>query len=515
MENGDLLVGMEVMEDIEMGTGGMVESLTNQPTRGKRPTIQGGAHHGAKDGAAVHTNRQTNRQNRQNVSSEKFSLLQYNFFVMCLNLNALHPLLHLISAVTPKTYYPTYYEPPVPKPTPRPTPKPVQQIPTVQPTDGSNMRLIQVTMDGMLTAIELDVPAEGTQDLQTLAMVFEQTIGRFLGDEYRVDVYQIGESSVNTNRPRNEKGKDSKQNGKKKPDSSKKKDNNEKGPKKDDKNKPDSSKKKGNEKGSRKDDNTKADPSDNKNKSDSSKKKENEKRSNKDDNTKSDSSKKKDSEKRSNRDDNRKSEPSDESESDSSSKKRKQRKGAPRELQAGFGSDQGWAEWDTSSWEKNDVTTWGPGLTECPVDSTTVPVFFELKVIRPCFNCNDEKAFAKGAETFRETFAVLDEAVQSGDMSRSFCMNALRAGVVTTYPCEVSITCVMGISFYDQYLDEIMNSPPPTPLYTYEPSKFPFAFFCLFTAIIYSPISPFIQHLTRQENFPPLIRHNIQHNIPH
>ena len=81
MENGDLLVGMEVMEDIEMGTGGMVESLTNQPTRGKRPTIQGGVHHGDKDGVAVHTNRQTNRQN---VSSEKVSLLLYNFFVMCL-----------------------------------------------------------------------------------------------------------------------------------------------------------------------------------------------------------------------------------------------------------------------------------------------------------------------------------------------------------------------------------------------------------------------------------------------
>ena len=87
MENGDLLVGMEVME--EMGSGGMVESLTNQPTRGKRPTIQGGVRHGDKDGVAVHTNRQTNRQN---VSSEKFSLLLYNFFVMCLT--ALHPLLH-------------------------------------------------------------------------------------------------------------------------------------------------------------------------------------------------------------------------------------------------------------------------------------------------------------------------------------------------------------------------------------------------------------------------------------
>ena len=87
MENGDLLVGMEVMENIEMGSGGMVESLTNQPTRGKRPTIQGGVHHGGKDGAEVHTNRQTNRQN----VSEKFSLLLYNFFVMCLI--APHPLL--------------------------------------------------------------------------------------------------------------------------------------------------------------------------------------------------------------------------------------------------------------------------------------------------------------------------------------------------------------------------------------------------------------------------------------
>ena len=336
------------------------------------------------------------------------------------------------------------------------------------------MRLIQVTMDGMLTAINLDVPAEGSQDLQILAKVFQQTIRRFLGEEYRVNVYQIGGASINSNSLQNDKEKGSKQDGNKKPDPS------------DNKNKSDASKKKDNEKRSRKsrkDENVKSDPSDENNKSDSSKKKDNERRSEKDgnkksdpsENNKSDSSKKKDNEKRSRKDDNVKSDPSDENNTSDSSKKRKQRKGSPRDLQAGSGYEQGWAEWDTSLWEKNEVASWGPGLTECPVDDTLVPVFFELKVIRRCFNCDDEKAFAKGAETFRETFEVLDDAVQSGDMSRSFCMNALRAGVVTTYPCEVSITCVMGISFSDQFVDEIINSPPPTPSVsdTYEPSKFP------------------------------------------
>ena len=45
-------------------------------------------------------------------------------------------------------------------------------------------------MDGMLTVINLDVPTEGSEDMRTLADVFERTIRGILGEEYRVNVYQ-------------------------------------------------------------------------------------------------------------------------------------------------------------------------------------------------------------------------------------------------------------------------------------------------------------------------------------
>lgn len=233
-------------------------------------------------------------------------------------------------------------------------------------------------MDGMLTVINLDVPSEGSEDMRTLADVFERTIRGILGEEYQVNVYQIGGVSVNSNSIQND---------------------NENGSKKDQKNKSDSS------------------------------------------------------------------------------KKRKQRQRPRRNLQTGSGNEEDWVEWDTSLWEKNEETNWEPGLEDCPVDRTQIPVFFELKVVRSCFNCDEEKAFAKAAGTYRETFAVLDDAVKSGDMSRAFCINAVRAGVVPTFPCEVSITCVMGTSFFYQDVNEIIGpTSQPTPIDTYEPSKSPFSF---------------------------------------
>jgi len=54
-------------------------------------------------------------------------------------------------------------------------------------------------MDGMLTVINLDVPTEGSEDMRTLAGAFERTIRGILGEEYRVNVYQIGGVSVNSN----------------------------------------------------------------------------------------------------------------------------------------------------------------------------------------------------------------------------------------------------------------------------------------------------------------------------
>lgn len=238
-------------------------------------------------------------------------------------------------------------------------------------------------MDGMLTATDLDVPAEGSDDIKALAGAFEKTIRGFLGEKYHVVVYQIGATSVDSTSIQNENGRVSKQ----------------------------------------------------------------------DENNKSDSS-----------------------------KKRQQRKSPPRNLQTGNGYEQGWDEWDTNFWEKNEMVSWGPGLAECPVDGTQIPVFFVVKVIARCFNCDEEQAFSQGADIYRETFAVLDDAVQSNGMSRAFCMNALRTGAVTTYPCGVSITCVTGISFFVQFDDEIIDpsptpSPSAEPTYepTIEPSKSPFA----------------------------------------
>ncbi len=220
-------------------------------------------------------------------------------------------------------------------------------------------------MDGMLTATDLDIPAEGSDDIKALASAFEKTIRGFLGDKYQVVVYQIGAASVDSTRIQNGNGND---------------------------------------------------------------------------NEKKDESKKSDS-----------------------SKKRKQRKSPPRYLQAGNGFEEDWDEWDTNFWEKNEMVSWGPGLAECPVDGTQTPVFFVVKVLERCINCDEEQAFAQGADTYRETFAVLDDAVQSNGMSRAFCMNALRTGAVTTYPCGISITCVTGISFFVQFADEIIDSPPTPP----------------------------------------------------
>ncbi len=232
-------------------------------------------------------------------------------------------------------------------------------------------------MDGMLTATDLDIPAEGSDDIKALAGAFEKTIRGFLGEKYQVDVYQIGAASVDRTRIQNGNVKENE---------------NEK---KDEKSKPDSS------------------------------------------------------------------------------KKRKQRKSPPRDLQAGNGYEEGWDEWDTNFWEKNEMVSWGPGLAECPVDGTQIPVFFVVKVIERCINCNEEQAFTQGADTYRETFAVLDDAVKSNGMSRAFCMNALRTGAVTTYPCGISITCVTGISFFVQFVDEIIDtSPTPSPSAepTFEPT---------------------------------------------
>ena len=250
-------------------------------------------------------------------------------------------------------------------------------FPTPQPTDDSDVRMIQITMDGMLTAINLDVPIEGSQALETLADVFQRTIRGFLGEVYQVDVYKIGGVSVSSNNIQNDDGEGS---------------------------------------------------------------------------------------------------------SSDSSKKRKQRKGQHRNLQTG-----GWDEWDTSLWVTNEETSWEKGLTKCPLDDNQIPVLFELKVIRPCFNCDEEKANAKGAEIYLETFAVLDDAVKSGDMSKTFCTNALQVGVVTS-PCIVSITCVMGTSYDVRFVDEIVETSPPTPSpsdspsidVTYEPSKFLFSLICVF-----------------------------------
>lgn len=256
------------------------------------------------------------------------------------------------------------------------------EFPTPQPTDEFDVRMIEITMDGMLTATNLDVPPGGSKGMETLAGVFQRTIRDFLGEEYQVNVYEIGGVSVNGDGIQNDDGV-----------------------------------------GSVEDDSSESD----------------------------------------------------------SSKKRKQQKGQHRNLQTG-----GWNEWDTSLWEKNEEKSWEPGMTECPLDGNQIPVLFELKVIRPCFNCDVEKAFETSAETFRDTFAALDNAVMSGGMSRAFCMNAMRAGIAS-YPCGVRITCDMGTSFYYRFVDEIIDSYQPTPSPSphsdspSEPSKFLFVFISLFT----------------------------------
>jgi hypothetical protein len=279
-----------------------------------------------------------------------------------------------------KTFYPTYYVSPEPKPKPappkpkptKPSPKPSQQMDTYQPTDLGDMRLIQITMDGMLTVINLNVPAEGTQAMETLANVFERTISSFLGEPYKVNVYEIG--GIPVNNIQNGAGED--------------------------------------------DDKTSTD-----------------------DNALNDD---------------------DASDDDNISvddiKKRKQRKGSHRNLQ-------GWEEWDTRLWEKNDEASWALDLKTCVAADDQIPVLFEVTVIIPCFNCDEEKALAKGVEIYSETFAVLDDAVKSGEMSSAFCAIAVLSGVVT-YPCEVIITCVMGTSLKVRFVDEIMDTSKPTPSLT-------------------------------------------------
>ena len=233
------------------------------------------------------------------------------------------------------------------------------------------MRLIQVTMDGMLTAINLDVPQEGSQDLTTLATAFEMTISEILGKEYRVNVYEIGGISVDSDEEEDKSGSNGGQGSSRAL------------PREDNKN----------EKGT---------------------------------------------------------------------SKRKKRKGMHRNLQS-------WNEWDTELWEQNVETTWGPGLEECPLDDGQIPVLFELQVIAPCFDCDEEKAIARGLEIYRETFAALDDAVKSGRMSTVFCMNAMNLGLMN-YPCGgVEITCVMGISFRVQFVDQI-TTPQPTSQPTYNPT---------------------------------------------
>ena len=234
-------------------------------------------------------------------------------------------------------------------------------------------------MNGVLTATNLEVPDVDSQDIETLAIAFERAIRVFLGEEYVVNVYEIGGVSVSSDKIQNDNEEEVVEDGDEKNDNNK---------------------------------------------------------------------------------------------SNSSRKNKKKWNGPPRYLQTGNGNDQSWAEWDTSFWDKNDEISWEPGLAECPVDDGLVPVLFEVKIVRQCVNCDEETAFALGSETFRETFALLDEIVQSGDFSRAFCMNGLRAGVVS-YPCDVSITCVMGLFFYDRFVDEIVETFAPTPsISDTEPSKF-------------------------------------------
>lgn len=72
MENGDLLVGMKAVEEVEIGVGNLaggtaaveialVEGLANRPIIGKRPIIQVGVRHGVKDGVAEYQQNVSNR----------------------------------------------------------------------------------------------------------------------------------------------------------------------------------------------------------------------------------------------------------------------------------------------------------------------------------------------------------------------------------------------------------------------------------------------------------------------
>eukprot|EP00578_Thalassiosira_sp_NH16_P002350 CAMPEP_0181129508 /NCGR_PEP_ID=MMETSP1071-20121207/29357_1 /TAXON_ID=35127 /ORGANISM="Thalassiosira sp., Strain NH16" /LENGTH=2606 /DNA_ID=CAMNT_0023215495 /DNA_START=157 /DNA_END=7977 /DNA_ORIENTATION=- len=88
---------------------------------------------------------------------------------------------------------------PPPAKTPGPTPEPVAVVPLTPPPsdapdddDAGKDKALEITMGGMLTASDLDVPPPGSEEMSTLARVFEQTILRALDDGYACDVFGIG-----------------------------------------------------------------------------------------------------------------------------------------------------------------------------------------------------------------------------------------------------------------------------------------------------------------------------------
>ena len=97
-----------------------------------------------------------------------------------------------------------YHKPRLPaKPKPTPTKNPTKG-PTTLPTPNPTNPLIppasndvQISMDGSLIALNLEVPPAGSPAMVTLAGVFEKTILRVLGPDFECDVYSIGGHLVN------------------------------------------------------------------------------------------------------------------------------------------------------------------------------------------------------------------------------------------------------------------------------------------------------------------------------
>ncbi|KAL9190599.1 hypothetical protein ACHAXT_000305 [Thalassiosira profunda] len=95
----------------------------------------------------------------------------------------------------------TVYVPPKPRLPPPPTPKPA---PTpVAPTPGGSpdpdLQRVDITMEGMLVAHNLDVPESGTDEMVALAGVFEKTILTVLEEGFECHVTSIGDVPVEGN----------------------------------------------------------------------------------------------------------------------------------------------------------------------------------------------------------------------------------------------------------------------------------------------------------------------------